>query len=188
MWKLRDIVVMVILSVVCGIVFRLWDVISPSLTMAWVPGQGFINGLWWLAAGLIPYIIRRPGAALIAEIVAAIIEFVLLSPWGIGGIYSGIFQGLGAEVAFMLFAWKRYNTGVLLLAGALAGVGCNLQWYFAYGGNQYSTLVIILYSVFTMISGAIFGGLLPKWIGDALHRTGVVRNFEIGRAARANQQ
>ncbi len=188
MWKLRDIVVMVILSVVCGVIFRFWDVIAPFITMTWVPGQGLINGLWWIAAGLIPYIIRRPGAAFIAEVVAAIIEFALAGPYGVGGIYSGLIQGAFAEVAFMLFAWRRYNTPVLMLSGILAGIGFTIQWYFMYGGNKYSVLVVLLYALFTAISGAVFGGLLPKWMGDALSRTGVVRNFEIGRSARSVRQ
>ncbi len=188
MWKLRDIVVMVILSVLCGVVFRIWDVVSPALTMTWVPGQGLINGMWWIAAGLIPYIIRRPGAAFIAEIVASIIELALASNWGIGGLYSGIFQGAGAEIAFMLFGWRKYNAPVLMLSGALAGIGCTVQWYFTYGGSAMSSTVILLYLLLTMVSGAVVGGLLPKWIGDALNRTGVVRNFEIGRASRVNHQ
>jgi energy-coupling factor transport system permease protein len=188
MWKLRDVVVMVILSVVCGVIFRIWDVVTPFITIAWVPGQGIINGIWWIAAALIPYIIRRPGAAIIAEVVAAIIEFALAGQYGIGGIYSGLFQGVGAEIAFMLFAWRKYNAPIMMLSGVLAGIGYTIQWYYMYGGNQYAASVILLYTLFTVISGAILGGLLPKWIGDALNRTGVVRNFEIGRASRRVEQ
>jgi len=188
MWKLRDVVVMVILSVVCGGIYRIWDVVTALFTIAWVPGQGLINGLWWIAAGLIPYIIRRPGAALIAEIVAAIIELALGSNWGIQGVLSGIYQGAGAEIAFMLFAWRKYNTPVMLLSGALAGLGFSLQWLFYYKGDAYSLLTIVLYILLTLISGAVFGGLLPKWIGDALNRAGIVRNFELGKQTRAMGQ
>ncbi len=184
MWKLRDVVVLVILSVVCGVVFRIWDVVSPFITMTWVPGQGLINGIWWLAAGLIPYVIRRPGAAFFAEMVAAMIELALLGNWGISGLYSGLLQGFGAEIGFALFAWRKYDASVLMLAGALAGVGFSVQWYYQYGGHAYTVTTIILYLVLTMISGAILGGLLPKWIGDALNRAGILRNFEIGRQYR----
>lgn len=188
MWKLRDVVITVILSIVCGVIFRFWDVIAPFITMAWVPGQGLISGLWWIAATLIPYIIRRPGAAFVAEVVAAIIEFALASPYGVSGIYAGIIQGIGAEIAFMLFAWKKYNAPVLMLSGVLAGIGCIIQWYFVNGASKYSMAIILLYALCTVTSGAILGGLLPKWIGDALNRIGVVRNFEIGHANRRAAQ
>ncbi|WAH36152.1 ECF transporter S component [Alicyclobacillus dauci] len=181
MWKLREVVTMVILSVVCGGIYRIWDVISPLITIAWVPGQGAINGLWWLAAGLVPYIFRRPGAALIAEIVAAIVELMLGGNWGLGGLLSGVLQGIGAEIAFMLFGWRKYHWSIMMLSGALAGVGFSIQWYFQYNGHTYTSSIIALYTIITMISGAVFGGLLPKWIGDALKRTGVLRNFAIAK-------
>lgn len=181
MWKLRDVVITVILSILCGGLYRVWDVVTTLMTIAWVPGQGFINGLWWIAAGLVPYVVRRPGAALLAEVIAAVIELILGSNWGFGGVLSGILQGLGAEIAFALFAWRRYNSGVMALSGVLAGVGYSVQWYFQYGGHGYHLSIIVLYTVFTMLSGAVLGGLLPKWIGDALKRTGTLRNFQIGQ-------
>ncbi|GMA63449.1 ECF transporter S component [Alicyclobacillus fastidiosus] len=181
MWKLREIVAMVILSVVCGGIYRIWDVVSPLISIAWVPGQGVINGLWWLAAGLIPYIVRRPGAALISELVAAIIELGLGGNWGLGGLLSGLIQGIGAEIAFMIFGWRKYHWSVLMLSGALAGIAFSVQWYFQYGGHTYTASIVVLYTIITMISGAVLGGLLPKWIGDALKRTGVLRNFEIAK-------
>jgi len=88
----------------------------------------------------------------------------------------------------MLFAWRKYNTPVMLLSGALAGLGFSLQWLFYYKGDAYSLLTIVLYILLTLISGAVFGGLLPKWIGDALNRAGIVRNFELGKQTRAMGQ
>jgi len=171
---------MVILSIVCGVVFRVWDVVSPFLTVSWVPGQALINGIWLLAGLLIPYIIRRPGAALIAEVIAALIELVLAGNWGFGGVLSGLLQGLGAEIGFMVFIWRKYNPLVMLLAGALSALGFFPQWYLAYGGNKFPLNIQLLYGVLNLVSGAVLGGLLAKWIGDALNRAGTLRNFAIG--------
>ncbi len=185
MWKLRDIVVAAILSVVCGAIYMGWDFFNQALTAAWSPvAQGLLNGLWWLAAGLVPYIIRRPGAAFFAEVVSAFFEFAFGSPYQFGAVISGLVQGAGSEVGFALGRWRHYNAGFMMLAGALGGVGNTLQYYFQYGGNKLAFGVMFGYFVTTVISGAILGGLLPKWIGDALNRTGTLRNFEIGRQAR----
>lgn len=187
-WKLRDVVVLVILAVVCGGIYRIWDAVSLFINISWVPGQGLLNGFWWIASALIPYIIRRPGAAFLAELIAAFVETILGSNWGFSNMSSALFQGIPAELAFAIFAWRKYNGGVVTLSGILAGVGCALQWLVQSGGAAYNTTIIILYFVMTMLSGAIVGGYLPKLLGDALNRAGIVRNFEIGRQTRATQQ
>ena len=180
-WKLRDVVVMVILAVICGGIYRLWDVLYPIVNTSWVPAQGLLNGFWFIASGLVPYIIRRPGAALISEMVAAMIEQALGSQFGLQNLVWGLTQGIGAEVAFALFAWRNYSLPVMLLSGGLAGMGASLTWY-VQGGSAYTHTIILLYFVFSFISGAVVGGLIPKLIGDALNRAGIVRNFELGRA------
>lgn len=182
-WKLRDVVVMVILAVVCGGIYRLWDVLYPIVNTSWPPVQGLLNGFWFIASGLVPYIIRRPGAALISELVAAMIEQALGSQFGLQNLVWGLTQGIGAEAAFAIFAWRQYRLPVMLLSGGLAGIGASLTWYFQ-GGSAYTQMIILLYFLFSFISGAIIGGLIPKLVGDALNRAGIVRNFELGRASR----
>lgn len=186
-WKLRDIVLAAILSVVCGAVYLGWDVLTqPLFSSAASPAVGAaVNGMWWIAAGLVPYIVRRPGAAFLAEVVSAFFEFAFGSPYGTGAIVSGIVQGLGAEAGFAAGGYRRYGTGSMFLAGALAGVGNSIQWLFQYGGVKYAPAVIVGYIAVTLVSGAVLGGGLPKKIGDALNRTGGLRNFELGRQTRA---
>ncbi|PWI57771.1 hypothetical protein BM613_07265 [Sulfoacidibacillus thermotolerans] len=186
MWKLRDIVVAAILSVVCGAIYMGWDWITNPLfasTMSPIVGA-LVNGLWWIAAGLVPYIIRRPGAAFFSEVVSACVEFLFGSPYSLGAVISGLVQGAGSELGFALWKWRRYDLIPMLVAGALGGVGNSIQWYFEYQGDQYSIPVIIGYTLVTMLSGAILAGALPKWIGDALLRTGTLRNFEIAKQRR----
>ncbi|MBX5437435.1 MAG: ECF transporter S component [Alicyclobacillaceae bacterium] len=190
MWKLRDIIVAVILSVVCGAFYMGWDYLTtPLFSATFSPViAGLVNGAWWIAAGLVAYIVRRPGSAFFAGVVSAFFEFVFGSPYGAGAIISGLLQGAGAEVGLMLGGWRRWGTGMMMLSGAVGGIGNFIQWYFQYGGNQFRIAVVIGYLVTTLLSGAVIAGLVPKWIGDALNRAGVVRNFEIGRQARGTAQ
>ena len=189
MWKLRDIVVAAILSVVSGAVYMGWDFLTQVMTATWSPAAaGLVNGLWWVAAGLVPYIVRRPGAAFLAETVSALCELAFGSPYGPAVIISGLVQGAGAEAGFALGGWRRYNLGWMLLAGALGGVGNSVQYYFQYGGNKLAFGMMLGYVLTTMASGAVLGGWLPKVIGDALYRTGSLRNFEIARQRRAGAQ
>ena len=183
MWKLRDIVLAVIFSVVCGAIYMGWDYLTMPLFGTSVNPAigGIVNGMWWIAAGLVAVIIRRPGAALFAGVVSALFEFIFGSPYGPGAIISGLVQGGGMEVGLLLLGWRRWNTGAMAFAAAMGGVGNVVQWLTEYGGDKYPLGVIIGYIVLTLISGAVIAGLLPSWIGGALKRSGVVRNFAIGR-------
>ena len=47
-------------------------------------------------------VIRRPGAALLCEVVAALVSMLPGTKWGFTTLVSGVLQGLGAEIAFLL--------------------------------------------------------------------------------------
>lgn len=181
-WKLRDIVVAAVLAVVSGAVYLGWDLVFKFVPSTLSPVVlALFNGLWWIAAGIVPYIVRRPGAAVLAESVGGLVEFLLGSPYGIQAFTIGIAQGLGVELGFAIGGWKRYSLGWLLFATAMGGVGNFVYSYFVYGVNQYSLGNQIGYLVATLFSGALLSGLLSKIVGDALRRTGVLRNFAIGQ-------
>jgi len=117
----------------------------------------------------------------LAESIGGFVEFALGSPYGIQAFTIGIAQGLGVELGFMAGRYKKYNMGWMLFATALGGIGNYIYSYFYYGVNQYTELTQVGYLVVTMLSGAILSGLLSKWVGDAVKRTGVLRNFAISQ-------
>lgn len=180
-WKLRDVIVMVVLAIVTGAIYRVWDLAYLLIQNAWVPAQASMTGLWMIASILVAYIVRRPGAALLAELIAASVELLLGGQWGLSNLTAGLIQGLGAEIIFAVFAYRRYNLGVCWLAGVLASFAAVAQWYVQYGGDKMTTGNVIGYLVIGLLSGAILGGWLSKSVADALRRTGVLRNFAIGK-------
>jgi energy-coupling factor transport system substrate-specific component len=141
------------------------------------------NGLWWIAGGIVPFVIRRPGAALLAESIGGFVEFALGSPYGIQAFTIGIAQGLGIELGFALGGWRRYSPGWVIFACALGGIGNYVYSYFYYGVNLYSVGNQIGYLVVTMLSGAVLAGLLSWLIGRALVRTGALNNFRVAEDA-----
>lgn len=184
MWKLRDIVLLVILAIVCGLLYEIWGLLYNVLNVSSAAGQGVMNGIWLLAGVLIPVIIRRPGAAILAELIASIVEMAAGSGWGLATVLSGVMQGLGAEIGFAVFAYKRYDMFAAVLAGMLSFVGFLPQWFFEYQGGDFGPVNQTLYIVVSLISGAILAGWLGKVMASALNKTGVLRNFEIGRQTR----
>ncbi|MCL6452333.1 MAG: ECF transporter S component [Alicyclobacillus sp.] len=182
-WKLRDVVLAVMISVVCGAIYMGWDWLTQPLFGSTVSPAigGIVNGVWWLASGLAAYIIRKPGVALLAGFASAFFEWVLGSPYGPSVLMSGLVQGGGFEVALVILLWRRWGAAAMLFGGAVGGIGNSIQWLTQYQGYTYTFPVILGYIVLTLLSGAFFAGLLPVWVGNALRRAGVVRNFELGR-------
>jgi len=132
---------------------------------------------------LVPYVVRRPGAALVGELVAAFVSMLLVNQWGFAVMLSGVVQGLGAEAVFASTRWRKYSLPVLMAAGAVAGVFSILldSYYYGYW-KIYTTNSIVIGAVFVAISGAVLGGFLSKVIADLLAGTGVLSGLAIGKA------
>ena len=125
-WRVVDIVVASVLAVAAGLVFVFWNIASNPLTApltALLPGLQALAGGGWLFAGVLTaLVIRKPGAALYGEVVAATVSALVGNQWGVLTIESGLVQGLGAELVFAIFLYRRWNLPVAALAGAAAGL------------------------------------------------------------------
>jgi energy-coupling factor transport system substrate-specific component len=188
-WTTWDSVLTAVLAGVTGVLFWAWSLTIwklLSVLPSAVPGYGLAlrdlaYGLWFLAAVLVPYIVRRPGSALAAEIVAAIISALLGSEWGLTVLVSGAVQGGLAEVVFALGGYRRFGLVTLILAALAAAVGSwVVDWIFWY--STLATPILLLMLAARLVSAALLSGALGKWLGDTLAATGVLDNTELGRA------
>lgn len=181
-WKLRDIIVLSSLSVVFAVVYLLFLQVGNVLTGFMGPmGYEVIFGIWFIVSIITAYIIRRPGVALLSETIAGIVEILIGNTVGPILIVSAIIQGLGAEVVFAAFRYRRYNLAVLMLAGMGAAVFSFIWGYFRSGFAALSMDLVLAMLIVRIISGALLAGLLGKWIADALASTGVLRSFPIAK-------
>ncbi|TAM70216.1 MAG: hypothetical protein EPN48_07380 [Microbacteriaceae bacterium] len=186
-WRVVDIVVASVIAVAAGVIFWAWDQASNPIgapIQAALPGlQGIINGPWLFAGVLGGLIVRKPGAALYVELVAATVSALMVTQWGALTLLSGLVQGLGAELVFALFLYARWSWLVALLAGAGAGIAESildlLVWY---PGAKFSFVVI--YAITTTVSGLVIAGLGSWLIVKALAKTGALNRFAAGRESR----
>jgi energy-coupling factor transport system substrate-specific component len=187
-WSTLDLVVAAVLAVAVGVLFWAWDVVWATIGQAVpFPANYAIVGVWMIGGVLVPYVIRRPGAALMGELVAAFVSMVLINQWGAAVLLSGLVQGLGAELVFGSRGWKDYRLPTVLLAGALAGVCSILLDSVVYSyWSLYSDASILAGVAIVAVSGALLGGLVSKVLADALLRTGVLSGLAISRERRAS--
>ncbi|WP_230206498.1 ECF transporter S component [Microbacterium gorillae] len=185
-WRVVDIVVASVIAVACAVLFIIWNFAyeGPSaLLKPLLPGlQGLLAGPWLMAGVLAGLIIRKPGAALYAEMVAASISALVGNQWSALTLVSGLVQGLGAELVFLVFLYKVFNLPVAVLAGAVAGLACGINdrvlWY-----PGADTLFTSVYITSTTLSGAVIAGVGSWAIAAALAKTGALNRFAAGRAA-----
>ena len=188
-WKLQDVIMMAILGVVFAAVymavFQGGLALSTALTPFGLSSFGFeiIYGVWFMAATLAAYIIRKPGVALITEMLASAIELLMGNSGGLTVVLTGFIQGLGAEAVFAAFRYRKWDTVSMILAGMASAllIFCYELYYLNY--ITLSPALLIGQLAVRFISAAVFSGIICRLAGDALAKTGVVRNYAIGASA-----
>ena len=183
-WRVVDIVVAAIIAVASGVIFWGWDIVCTAplaLFGAVTPGfEGLLNAFWLFAGPLAAIIVRKPGAALFAETLAAALELTMGNQWGVGGsLIVGIMQGFGAEIGFAVFAYRKWDLLSTTIAGALAGIGCGLYYWIT--NPAWSTVRASIYLGTSIISGAVLAGMVMYFLQVAIAKTGVLDRFESGR-------
>lgn len=184
-WQTRDILLVAVVGAAFGPLFAQWTNVYTAAKGFLGPWNDLAGGFWWIPALLIPYIVRKPGAALLGETLAAAISVIGGSPYGIiGTAVAGLVEGMGAEVIFMLFGWRRYDWPVLTLAGIAAALtGFIYLWPIYYAG--YDTALVLTTAAAYVIGVVGIAVVGSKLLGDALLVTGVLDRFQIGRDRRA---
>ncbi|MBE0009157.1 hypothetical protein DXT87_05065 [Arthrobacter sp. AET 35A] len=180
-----DIVVASVVAVAVGVVFFAWSAgytgIS-AITSAFPPLAGLYTGGWLIAGVLGGLIIRKPGAAIYCEVLAAAVSALLGTQFGLTTLLSGAIQGLGAELIFLLFLYRKWNLGVALLAGLGAGLALAISENILYNA-LWAFEWQLMYVVFASISGVVIAGLLSWLAVRGLAKTGVLSAFAAGRTA-----
>jgi energy-coupling factor transport system substrate-specific component len=164
-------------------VFLAWGqmyTLTEPLTLIFPPSSGLLTGVFFLPALVAALVVRRPGAALLAEVVAAVMETILGGQWGIGAFASGLLQGAGVELAFALTAYRKFT---LPVAAAGAVVSAAFEWvyerfvYYPEWGWGYA----FAYLGFFVVSAILLCAVLGMVIVRALAATGALNSFPPGR-------
>ena len=183
-WRTIDIVIASIIAVAFGVIFWAWNIVWGATEGAFAffpPAQTLLYGVWLIPAVLAGLIIRKPGAALFTETVAATISALLGAKWGATVIPQGLVQGLGAELVFAAFRYRTWNLPVAVLAGVGTGLSAALFDFFAWNAAYELWDYRVPYALLTIVSSAIIAGAGSWLLVRALAPTGVLDRFAAGR-------
>ena len=179
-WRTRDIVMAAVIGVAFGVVFWAWGLVwegplAPLSTLA-LPIRDLGYAVWLIPAVLAPLIIRKPGAALFAEMVAAGVSALLGSLWGVDTLLSGFVQGAGAELVFAFTLYRVWTFPVLSLAAIASAAAAWVHDWALYYANIDPTIQIVR-GVFMAISAVVIvaGGSVALY--RSLRTAGVLEGF-----------
>jgi energy-coupling factor transport system substrate-specific component len=182
-WRTVDIVVTAVLGVAFGVVFWAWNLLWAAVGTAFTafpPGQAFMYGVWLMPAVLAPLVVRKPGAGLFAELLAAVVSALLGSAWGSIVLLYGLLQGLGGEAGYAVFAWRRYGWPQAVLSAALAGVVAAALDLFNYY-RDWSAGWMTTYTALIVVSTVVIAGAGSLALTRALAASGALSSFASGR-------
>ena len=186
-WRTVDILTIAFLGAALGIAFWGWGVFYTgplsAITFGFAPLGGLFAGPWFLAGVVGGLVVRRPGAALFCEVVAALVSMVPGTEWGATTLVSGIVQGLGTELAFALLGYRAFGIAAAVLAGALAGPFAALYESFTWI-SDWSLAWKVAYAGVLALSGAVVAGAGGWLLTRALAVAGALGAFPPGQEHR----
>ena len=182
-WRTRDIVVAAIIGVAFGVVFWAWGLawsgFDPVFAFA-PPAKDLLYAVWLVPAVLAPLIVRKPGAALFAEMVAAGVSTLIGSQWGPDTLLSGFVQGAAAELVFAFTLYRAWSFPVLAIAAVASAAGAWIHdWAIYYADVSLELQLVrgLMMAVSAVVIVAAGSVLLVRALRDA----GVLEGFPADR-------
>ncbi len=178
-WRTRDIVVTAVIAVAFAVVFWVWDTIWGPLDTVFIAApwaKDLLYAVWLVPAVLAPLIVRKPGAAIFAEMVAAGISAVLGSAWGPDVLLSGFVQGAAAELVFAVTLYSSWSFPVLAAAAVASAAAAWIHdWAIYY--QDASLQVQLVRGAMMGISAVVIVAGGSVLLVRALRRAGVLEGF-----------
>ncbi|WP_066520270.1 ECF transporter S component [Curtobacterium ammoniigenes] len=184
-WRAIDLLTAAMVAVAFGVVFWAFDTfvypVVSAVTAGFPPLGELALGVWLIPAVVGALIVRRPGAAVLTELVAANVELLLGNQWGITVLASGFLQGVGVEIVFAILLWRRFGAVPAVLGGMLSAaleIACYEWWSYV---PSYSWGWKLIYLAAGLVSGAVIAGLGGWSLTRALARSSALNAFPAGQ-------
>jgi energy-coupling factor transport system substrate-specific component len=174
-WRTRDIVVAAVIGVAFGVAFVAFGVAWKALDVLG-PAQNVLYGIWLMPAIVAALVVRKPGAALFTEIVAAGLSTLLGSQWGPDTLLSGFVQGAAAELVFAFTLYRVWSLPVLAVASLASTAAAFVHDWVVYWPTSDQAFLVGL-ALAMGLSGLVLLPIASVLLVRALRETGVLEGF-----------
>jgi energy-coupling factor transport system substrate-specific component len=170
----KDIVTIVVIAVIGGLIGAGWGYVWNLAAAIPTIGTAFsaaITFIWFIAPLVSFYLIRKPGVALLTQLLAGIVGVLAGHPAGIVAYGWWVLEGIGAELGFAAFGYKRWDMPAMMLAGFLQAI--NYAWSLVYFQvYNFGVAAWLVPWVFTFLTAWV-AGPIGLAIGKSLSKTGL---------------
>lgn len=192
--RLQDVLLIAMIGLIFSIVYMLVLNLGMALQVALTPlGLGvlafeIVYGIWFMAATVAASIIRKPLVAFSAEFLAAVLELLLGNPGGMMVVITGLIQGVGGELGYLLLGYKKWRLGAAILSAITSALVTMLQTLYIGGYAGLSPGMILAMLGVRIASAVFFTGVVGYGLTQGLARTGVLRSYPIGQELAADKE
>ena len=183
-WRTRDILVAAVIGVAFGVVFWAWGLAWSAfepLNLVFPVLRDALYAVWLVPAVLAPLIVRKPGAAIFAEMVAAGVAATLGSQWGVDTLVSGFMQGAAAELVFAIVRYRNWSWPVLAAAAVASAAAAWIHDWALYYADIALDLQLAR-GVLMAVSALVFVAWGSVLLERSLRRAGVLQGLGTERA------
>ena len=174
-----------VIMAVIGIVFGVCGTPIVFVGRFFMTAMGSVGWIGF-AAVLGAYITRKPGAAIIAEVISGVAQILSGNPNGAIVLITTFLQGLMADAAFAVGGYRKWTMPFVCLSGASSALlGYWVDAYF-FGITETTTALILGAIAVRMLSGALFG-ILGVAIFKAVAKSGVLRGTALDKEVRGDK-
>lgn len=182
-WTTRESVVVAVSSTVFGMLYLAW-------VQVWLVAQGLIGpiamdivfGFWFAGSTFNAYVIRKPGVAFATAMIAVVVQILSGNAAGAILLLTGLVQGAGSEIPFMLTRWKRYTWPVVVASAAAAAVMSFIYNWIRFDYGNLDGGLLIAMGAIRLTSGVVLGAIVPRLMADGLIRTGIFTGLALDTA------
>lgn len=181
--KLKDVLMIAVCAVFFGVLFLgatyAGGFLYGLLTPVGMPSLGYepFYGLYFMAVSFTIYVIRKPGAGIIAEILSAIIETLMGNFFGPIIILSGFVQGFGFELIFMLTRYKKFDRKTFIVASIICSSMTMIYNLIVSGYNLIALPVLLLMLAVRIVSAIVVDAFATPYLANSLAKAGVLRGY-----------
>lgn len=177
LWSTKDILV----TGMIGVVFSFVLIAATYAYLAVIGGFGpafarVFNGVYLIPGLMALYLIRKPGAALVAQLIAGTV-MIPFSPYGWFMLIGQGVNGLTTEIPFFSVLYKKYSLAFLMVAGGVASCIGTLSEYPMAGYASLDASIQLTMFTISAISGGL-GGLIAKILAEAVMKTGLLSEYQ----------
>lgn len=181
-----DIVLMAILAIANGVALFYVAILNQILTAIGGPILTSVTlGLYAISGVLAAYIIRKPGVAFFTLTLTGVVQVLSGNPNGLIVMTAGVLEGIGAELGYAIYRYKRWDWVSTSLSGILAVPGFFIVATFWFGYYKWGIWILLIAFIVRCLSGMILSGWVSKILGDLLVKTNILKGFNIHKDYKA---